>query len=130
MPYQTPGGCKGLLASLATLASTLVAIAHTRLDLLSSDLEEEREHLLSLLVLSLSALFFLGIGVLLATLLVVVAFWDTYRLPVLAVLAVIFLAAGISAWRIALHKARTKPRLFAASLAELLKDRQQLVSRL
>ncbi len=130
MPYQTPGGGKGLLASLATLASTLVAIAHTRLDLLSSDLEEEREHLLSLLVLSLSALFFLGIGVLLATLLVVVAFWDTYRLPVLAVLAVIFLAAGISAWRIALHKARTKPRLFAASLAELLKDRQQLVSRL
>jgi uncharacterized membrane protein YqjE len=130
MPYQTPGGGKGLLASLATLASTLVAIAHTRLDLLSSDLEEERAHLLSLLVLALSALFFLGIGVLLATLLVVVAFWDTYRLPVLAVLAVIFLAAGISAWRIALHKARTKPRLFAASLAELLKDRQQLVSRL
>ena len=130
MPYQTPGGGKGLLASLAALASTLVAIAHTRLDLLSSDLEEERAHLLSLLVLALSALFFLGIGVLLATLLVVVAFWDTYRLPVLAVLAVIFLAAGISAWRIALHKARTKPRLFAASLAELLKDRQQLVSRL
>ena len=130
MPYLTPGGGKGLLASLATLASTLVAIAHTRLDLLSSDLEEERAHLLSLLVLALSALFFLGIGVLLATLLVVVAFWDTYRLPVLAVLAVIFLAAGISAWRIALHKARTKPRLFAASLAELLKDRQQLVSRL
>jgi uncharacterized membrane protein YqjE len=130
MPDKTPGDGKGLLASLSTLAATLVAIAHTRLDLLSSDLEEEREHLLSLLVLSLSALFFLGIGVLLATLLVVVAFWDTYRLPVLAVLAGLFLAAGITAWRIALHKARTKPRLFAASMSELLKDRQQLVSRL
>jgi uncharacterized membrane protein YqjE len=130
MPDKTPGEGKGLLASLSTLAATLVAIAHTRLDLLSSDLEEEREHLLSLLVLSLSALFFLGIGVLLATLLLVVAFWDTYRLPVLAVLAGLFLAAGITAWRIALHKARTKPRLFAASMSELLKDRQQLVSRL
>ncbi len=130
MPDKTPGDGKGLLASLSTLAATLVAIAHTRLDLLSSDLEEEREHLLSLLVLSLSALFFLGIGVLLATLLVVVAFWDTYRLPVLAVLAGLFLAAGVTAWRIALHKARTKPKLFAASLSELLKDRQQLVSRL
>lgn len=130
MPDKTPGDGKGLLASLSTLAATLVAIAHTRLDLLSSDLEEEREHLLSLLVLSLSALFFLGIGVLLATLLLVVAFWDTYRLPVLAVLAGLFLAAGITAWRIALHKAKTKPRLFAASMSELLKDRQQLVSRL
>lgn len=130
MPDKTPGDGKGLLASLSTLAATLVAIAHTRLDLLSSDLEEEREHLLSLLVLSLSALFFLGIGVLLATLLLVVAFWDTYRLPVLAVLTGLFLAAGVTAWRVALHKARTKPRLFAASMSELLKDRQQLVSRL
>jgi uncharacterized membrane protein YqjE len=126
MPENLPGDGKGLLASLTALAATLVAIAHTRLDLLSSDLEEEREHLL----LSLSALFFLGIGVLLATLLVVVAFWDTYRLPVLAVLTGMFLAAGITAWRIALHKAKTKPKLFAASMSELLKDRQQLISRL
>jgi uncharacterized membrane protein YqjE len=85
MHDKTPGDGKGLLASLTALAATLVAIVHTRLDLLSSDLEEERAHVLSLLVLSLSALFFLGIGVLLVTLLVVVAFWDTYRLLVLAV---------------------------------------------
>lgn len=130
MPDKIPGNGEGLLASLTTLAATLVSIAHTRLDLLSSDLEEERAHLLSLLVLSLSALFFIGIGVLLATLLVVVAFWDTYRLPVLAVLTGMFLAAGITAWRVALHKARTKPKLFAASMSELMKDRQQLVSRL
>jgi uncharacterized membrane protein YqjE len=130
MPDKTPGNGEGLLASMTALATTLVAIAHTRLDLLSSDLEEERAHLLSLLVLSLSALFFLGIGVLLATLLLVVAFWDAYRLPVLAVLTGLFLAAGITAWRVALHKARTKPKLFAASMSELLKDRQQLVSRL
>ncbi|MBS1132667.1 MAG: hypothetical protein H6R16_3669, partial [Proteobacteria bacterium] len=47
MSEKTPGESKGLLESLTTLAATLVAIAHTRLDLLSSDLEEEREHLLS-----------------------------------------------------------------------------------
>ena len=130
MPDNTAGNGEGLLASLTALAATLVAIAHTRLDLLSLDLEEEREHLLSLLALSLSALFFLGIGVLLATLLVMVAFWETYRLPVLAVLTGMFLAAGITTWRIALHKAKTKPRLFAASMSELLKDRQQLITRL
>ncbi|MHB1293171.1 MAG: phage holin family protein [Sulfuricella sp.] len=129
MAEKTPGN-KGLLDSLTTLAATLVAIAHTRLDLLSADLEEGREHLLSLLVLGLAALFCLGIGVVLATMLLVAAFWDTHRLLVLGSLAGFFLAAGMAAWVFAMHKARTKPRLFAASLSELFKDRQQLVSRL
>jgi uncharacterized membrane protein YqjE len=120
---------QGLLASLTALAATLVAVAHTRLDLLSNDLEEEREHVFSLLVLALAALFCLGVGVVLATLLIVVAFWDTHRLLVLGVLTGFFLLMSIAVWAFALHKVRTKPRLFAASLSELLKDRQQLTSR-
>jgi len=129
MSERTPGGSKGLLESLTILAGTLVAIAHTRLDLLSVDLEEERAHLLSLLVLTLAALFCLGIGVVLATILLVVAFWDTHRLLALGALAGFYLVIGIGVWAFALHKARTKPRLFAASLSELFKDRQQLTSR-
>lgn len=126
MPETTPGESKGLIESLKTLAATLVAIAHTRLDLLASDLEEERAHLLSLLVLALVGLFFLGIGVVLAAMLLVAAFWDTHRLLALGLLAGTFLAAGIAAWAMAMNKARTKPKLFAASMSELLKDRQQL----
>ena len=129
MSDQTPGESRGLLESLSTLAATLVAIAHTRLELLSADLEEDRAHVLSLLVLALAALFFIGVGVVLAAILLVVAFWDSHRLLALGSLAGFFLAAGVGAWAYALHKARTKPRLFAASLSELLKDRQQLVSR-
>jgi len=130
MTERIPGGSRGLLDSLTTLAATLVAMAHTRLDLLSADLDEEREHLLSLLVLSLVALFCLGVGVVLVTILLVVAFWDTHRLLALGSLACFFLAVGMAAWMFAMHKARTKPRIFAASLSELLKDRQQLVSNL
>jgi len=130
MAEETPGGSRGLLDSLTALAATLVAIAHTRLDLLSTDLEEGREHLLSLLVLALAGLFFIGVGVVLAAILLVAVFWDTHRLLALGTLAGFFLAVGIGAWGFAMHKARTKPRLFAASMSELLKDRQQLVSRL
>jgi hypothetical protein len=36
---------------------------------------------------------------------------------------------GMALWAFALHKARAKPGLFAASLSELFKDRQQLMSR-
>jgi uncharacterized membrane protein YqjE len=129
MPERTPGASKGLLESLTILAGTLVAIAHTRLDLLSTDLEEERAHLFSLLVLTLATLFCLGIGVVLATILLVVAFWDTHRLLALGALAGFYLVIGMGVWAFALHKARTKPRLFAASLSELFKDRQQLTSR-
>jgi uncharacterized membrane protein YqjE len=129
MSERTPGGSKGLLESLTILAGTLVAIAHTRLDLLSVDLEEERAHLFSLLVLALTALLCVGIGVVLATILLVVAFWDTHRLLALGALAGFYLVIGMGVWAFALHKARTKPRLFAASLSELFKDRQQLTSR-
>lgn len=130
MTEKTSGGSKGLLDSLTTLAATLVAMAHTRLDLLSVDLEEDRVRFVSLLVLMLAALFFLGVGVVLAAVLLVVAFWDTHRLLALGTLAGFFLAVGTAAWAFALHTARTKPRLFASSLLELIKDRQQLASRL
>ena len=130
MTEKTSGGSKGLLESLTTLAATLVAIVQTRLELLSADLEENREHLMSLLVLTLVALFCFGVGVVLATILLVVAFWDTQRLMVLGLLAGLFLTGGIAAWLFVMHKIKTKPRAFAASLSELFKDRQQLISRL
>lgn len=128
MTDKTSGGNRGLLDSLTVLAATLVAIARTRLELLSSDLEEDRERLLSLLVLTLIGLFCLGVGVVLATILLVVLFWDA-RLLVLGVLAGAFLAGGVSVGLLAMRKVKTKPRIFSASLSELSKDRQSLVSR-
>jgi len=129
MSEQAPAESKGLLESLGAFVATLIAIVHTRLDLLSTELEEEREHLLSLVVLALVAMFCLGVGVVLITILFVVAFWDSYRLLVLGVLSGLFLAVGVAAWWYAVHKARTKPKLFAATLSEFLKDRQQIASR-
>ena len=126
MSEDKQGSSKGLFESLKGLTASLVAIAHTRLDLLSSDIEEDRERLAALLVLMLVALFCFGVGVVLLAILIVVAFWDSYRILALSGLAGIFLASGLAAYGFALHKLRTKPRLFAASLSELSKDRQQL----
>jgi uncharacterized membrane protein YqjE len=119
---------RGLLEALGDLAATLVAMAHTRLDLLSTDLEEDRDHLLNLTIASLGAVFFLGVGVVLSALLLVVLFWDTHRILILGLLAAAFLALGLAAAAQARRLARTKPRLFASSLSELFKDRQQLAS--
>ncbi len=118
----------GLFESLKTLSGSLIAIVHTRLELLSNDIAEERAHLTSLLVLGLVALFCLGVGVVLLTILIAVAFWESHRLAALGGLTGFFLAAGAGLVWLAMHKARTRPRLFEASLAELSRDRQQLGS--
>jgi uncharacterized membrane protein YqjE len=129
MAENPRGTGKGLFHSVAVLATTLVAIAHNRLDLLSTDIEEYRAHLLSLLLWSLTALFCLAVGILLAIILLVVAFWDTHRLWVLCTLTGLFLVGGAGIFWFSLHKAKTMPRLFETSLLELLKDRQQLDRR-
>ena len=126
MSQHTSTENKGLFDSLKGLAASLVAVAHTRLDLLSTEMEEERERLMLLLIVMLIGLFCLGVGIILMTILIVVAFWDDHRILVLSGFSGIFLIAGIAAWWFVLHKIQTKPRLFASSLHELSNDRQQL----
>ena len=128
MAEESQAAAGGLFESLKTLSVSLVGIVHTRLELLSADIAEEREHLITLLLLVQLALFFLGVGILLLALLIVVAFWESHRLLALGGLTGLFLLASVgSAW-LAVHKTRTRPRLFEASLAELSKDRQHLTS--
>lgn len=119
---------EGLLASLKTLTLTLVGVVQTRLELLSTDVAEERARLTAILISAMVALFCLGVGVLLLAILIVVLFWETHRILTLALLTAVFLAAGASLWAVTLHKLRSKPRLFDASISELAKDREQLSS--
>jgi len=114
---------------LKVLAATLLAIAHTRLELLSTELEEQWVWLSAMLVWTLVALFCAGLGIVLATLFVVFALWDTHPLLALGIPAILFLLGAVLAWLVALGKARAKPRLLAASLAELSKDRMEWTSR-
>jgi uncharacterized membrane protein YqjE len=118
----------GLFDSLKVLAATLLAIAHTRLELLSTELEEQWVWLSSIVVWALVAMFCAGVGIVLATLFVVLALWDTHRLLALGIPAMVFLLGSALAWLVVRGKARAKPPLFAASLAELSKDRKELTS--
>lgn len=118
----------GLFESLKTLSAGVVAMAHTRLELLSTDIAEARDHLITRVVLGQLALLFVGVGMLLLALLIVGAFWP-HRLLALGVLGGLFVAMGAATAWFAAHKMRTGPRLFEASLGELSKDRQHLDAR-
>ncbi len=119
---------EGLLASLKTLALTLVGVVQTRLELLSTDIAEERARLTGILFSAMAALFCLGVGLVLFAILIVVLFWETHRILSLVLLTGTFLAAGAGFWAVAMQKLRIKSRLFDTSIGELAKDREQLSS--
>ena len=113
---------EGLLGSLKSITALAVAIAHNRLNLLSTDLEIAREQTVSVLMMVLVALFCLCFGALLLALFVVVIFWDTHRLIALGSMTGLFMLTGvICLWRV-IKALKAMPATFEASLAELAKD--------
>ena len=130
MEERAPGGeAPGLLQSLRNLAATLVALLQTRLELLGTELEEERLRLSQALLWGCIALAFLVLGVVMLTFFLVVLFWDTHRVLVSGLLAFIYLAVGVAAVIAARDRMRARSKLFSTSLAELAKDREQLTPR-
>ena len=128
MAENTQHSAEGLLGSLKSLSSLVVAIAHNRLNLLSIDLEIARERTVSVLMMVLVALFCLCFGALLLALFVVVIFWDTHRLIALGCVTGLFLLVGsIYLWRV-LRALKRMPATFEASLTELAKDFNALKS--
>lgn len=130
MEERAPGGqSPGLVQSLRRLAATLIALLQTRLELLATELEEERVRLVQVLLWGCIALASLLLGVVMLTLFVVVLFWDAHRVLVSGLLALTFIAIGLAAVAVARSRARARSRLFSASLAELANDREQLTPR-
>ena len=114
------------MVSIKRLLSTLVSIAATRLELLANELHEERLHLEQMLLYFLSALFCIGMSIMLLTVFIVVWFWEDNRLAVLGGSAVIFLTLGGMLTARLRRMARIKSRLFSVSLAELDSDKAHL----
>ena len=108
--------------SLKRMAATLVAILQNRAELLAVEVEEEILRFFSYLILSLVALICFGVACLLAIMLVVVAFWDSYRIASIAVLMGLFGLAAVWIGLRVRNALRTKPRFLSVTLGELAKD--------
>jgi uncharacterized membrane protein YqjE len=117
---------ENLLSSLKSLVSTGASIAQTRLELISVDVQIARTQLISLLVMIVSALFFLFFGLVMLALLIVIYSWESDRMLALGLLASAFLLVGFILALLIMQSLRTMPKLFEASIAELAKDREAL----
>jgi uncharacterized membrane protein YqjE len=114
---------EGAFASLRRLLATGVAIAQARLELLGVELQEEKARLLGLLAFGALALIFLAAGLVFLAGFLTVLLWNSDRLLVLGIFSTLFLAGGGGAAVVAWRYARQPSPLFAASLAELSRDR-------
>jgi uncharacterized membrane protein YqjE len=112
---------QGLFAALKETLATLLGIGRTRLALLGNELQEEGQRLLTLLLLGLGALFFVGFSATLLVAWVAALFWQNLALvlglffgvSLLVTVVLVLIVAGL---------VRRRSALFTASLAELETD--------
>lgn len=127
LPEDEPrGAASGLFKSLNTFASTLVNVAHTRLQLLTTELQEEVQRAAELLIWAFVSLFAALLAVFLGALTVIFYFWDTHRLLAALITTGVFVVLAVGAALALTAKLRLKPPLLDDTLAELAKDRDQL----
>jgi uncharacterized membrane protein YqjE len=117
---------ENLLSSIKGLASNGASIAQTRLELLSVDVQIARSKFISLLVMIVSALFFLFFGLVMLALFIVIYSWEADRMMALGLLTGAFLLVGLILTLLIVQSLRTMPRLFEASITELSRDREAL----
>jgi uncharacterized membrane protein YqjE len=123
---SSPSG-GGLFDSLHRLVDTAVEILQVRLQLLGSELEQEKLRLIEAMVQAAIGLVMVALSLVLALGFVVLLFWEGYRLPAIGVLTLLFAGGGAWLLRTALNKARgPEGGPFALSLSELRRDREGL----
>src|SRR5689334_17817301 len=126
---DTGPAAPGLFDSVRTLLANVVALAHTRVELLGTELREEMARTGVMLLAALSAWFFGALGIAFTALAIIFAAGEGHRLAAAVTLAVLFFcccAAGIWALR---RVAILKPRAFDASLSELRRDYELIKPR-
>ncbi len=116
----------GLFESLRRLSLSALELASVRLELLVTDLEIEKRRLADVLLSMLLGVLLLGLGLILLVGFVLLLLWDQYRLVALGVLTLASLAAGAGLLLAARRQLRDGAPVFAATAAELRRDRAAL----
>ena len=116
----------GLVDSLSRLGRSALALLRTRLEILGTEIEEERIRFAGLALAVAAIAFCLQMAVLLFVAFLVVLLWETHRLASLGTFAAFFLVAGVVGVLVLKRRLARRPKLFASSLGELMKDEDRL----
>ena len=128
--HSGPRPVAGLFQSVNNFLATFVAIVHTRLELLTTELQEEVRQVGAILLWAFIAAFAAMMGLFLGALAVIFVFWDTHRLAASLAMIGLFFGLAVVAGLMLRHKLSNKAPMLDDTLAELAKDRDQLKARL
>lgn len=119
----------GVVESVRRIGGSLLALAHTRAELFSVEIQEERLRTFNYLLWVGAAVAFMLAGILVAVAAVALLLWNTAGYAGLAGLAIATLAvAALLVW--ALHRRiQREPEPFAGTVAEFRKDLECLRPR-
>jgi uncharacterized membrane protein YqjE len=120
-----PAGAR-LLASVQAMSATLVAIFQTRLALLATEVEEEKQRLLAVLGWGAVAIMMGTVACVFLAGFITVLCWDTHPLLALGGLTLAFAGACLWAVRRVNQVVQAPGGMLAASLAELQADHDAL----
>lgn len=123
VPGRTAGG---LLDSLRSLIATLVAMAHTRVELFGTEIEEEVRRVIALLLGGAMVLALASLALLFSGLVVIAAFWDTHRVAATAGVALGFVVLAGGSYLAVRARTRRRSRLLSSTLDELERDLELL----
>ena len=113
----------GFLAGVRQLLATLLETVQVRLELLGTELEQEKRRVFSALVLAAVALVCLALGLVMFSVMILLIFWDSSRVLAACALALLFGGSGSYLLYRAKQKLSAPSGLFEHSLAELQRDR-------
>jgi uncharacterized membrane protein YqjE len=123
---RRPSRPAGLMDSAKRMLATLIALVHTRLELFTTEIEEEIHRAANILLWALVALFFGSLTVLMLAFTVIIIFWDDNRILAAALVTATFLLATVIFAFLARSHLKAKTRFMAASVEELKRDRESL----
>ena len=112
---EQAGPAASLLRSLVGLGGTLLAAAQTRVELLTTEISEDLERGVQLLLWAFVALLAGILGALLAGVTIIVYFWDSHRIAAAVCVTVAFLLLSAVAGVVFRSRLREKPRLLDAT---------------
>lgn len=111
---------------LSKIFSSITGLLSTRFHLLGIELQEEIERLISLTLLVAATAVFASMFFILATILLIVLFWDEYRIWVASGLTVMYGGLALGFFLMLKQRLANAPTPFATLAGEFEKDRHIL----
>ncbi|CAB3766527.1 phage holin family protein [Paraburkholderia humisilvae] len=109
---------------LRRIFGSVFSILQTRLELIGIELAEEKDRLLAVLFLGLAAMMLAVMALISLSVLIAIAFWDTYRWQALAGITIVYAVAALVCGLRARSNLHNAPAVFEATLSEFEKDRE------